>query len=228
MNADSVLRRCINVVWQRARKIRDDWGGTALHDKANVVLAGIGLCVLFTYTFYTARMYCANKKAADAAMIAANTAAATLTSAQEQFKIDHRPILWLTNQNYAPKLNRPSKQILWEFHLANYGKTPIQSIRYNKYMKVGDKDFTITYGAKGPSVGPPLPPGSIDYYDDVISEPHITEAEFKRLLGISNSLSIKIVFDYTDAYGGEYQTGVCLTRLNTGAVGYCKEGNYIK
>jgi hypothetical protein len=41
-------------------------------------------------------------------------------------------------------------------------------------------------------------------------------------IGISGSIV------YFDAYGQQYETTFCLTRLLTGAVQYCKEGNDIK
>ena len=36
------------------------------------------------------------------------------------------------------------------------------------------------------------------------------------------------IISYTDSYGGKYETGFCLNHLRSGAVSYCKEGNYIK
>ena len=47
-------------------------------DKATLVLEGFGLAVLVTYTIFTGLMYCANKKSADAAKSAADTAADSL------------------------------------------------------------------------------------------------------------------------------------------------------
>ena len=46
---------------------------------------------------------------------------------------------------------------------------------------------------------------------------------------IGTSVSIKVHVTYTDAYrASQYETNICLQRLNLGAVSYCREGNEIK
>lgn len=56
-------------------------------------MAGIGLIVLVAYTIFTALMYCANKKAADAAKSAADTASDTLKFSRQQSRFDERPYM---------------------------------------------------------------------------------------------------------------------------------------
>jgi len=53
-------------------------------DYAKAIVEVIGLGALLVYTGYTIKMYCTNKKAANAAESAANTAAGALTEVQKQ------------------------------------------------------------------------------------------------------------------------------------------------
>ena len=65
----------------------------------------------------------------------------------------------------------------------------------------------------------------------MISDPGILKPEFDRLLSVTNvgeTISVIMHFDYADAAGTRYETGMCLKRLNAGAIGYCRDGNYIK
>lgn len=56
-------------------------------------LEGLGLGVLVVYTIFTALMYCANKKSADAAKNASDTAHDSLIFTQSEFRMDQRPYL---------------------------------------------------------------------------------------------------------------------------------------
>ena len=53
----------------------------------------LGIVLLAVYTGYTIKMYCANKKAADAAKSAADTASDSLKFSREQFRTDERPYM---------------------------------------------------------------------------------------------------------------------------------------
>jgi hypothetical protein len=34
--------------------------------------------------------------------------------------------------------------------------------------------------------------------------------------------------EYSDATGGDYETGICLRLQNNGAIAYCRDGNFIR
>jgi hypothetical protein len=76
-------------------------------------LEGFGLLVLVIYTVFTGLMYCANKKAANAAQSAANTAASAL-------HIDQRAWLsaWITNDPY-----KEQELMHLTLHIRNSGHT---------------------------------------------------------------------------------------------------------
>ena len=74
--------------------------------------------------------------------------------------------------------------------------------------------------------GTPVPPNKDDF-GTVVSDPGITLEQYNRLLGVDNAIRVRIQMQYTDAYGGNYETEICLGRLVSGAIQYC-DGSHIK
>ena len=155
---------------------------------------------------------------------------------KRQFIQEQRPYIWLMNALGSPRFilngNNPSSdagQVVWDYHFTNYGKTPAIDIDLQQFIKLGDGPFVKSYGNYSSNKGAPLPPTKDDW-DTVISELGIPANRFSELLKaeIPNGISIKAVFHYADLAGGKYETGFCLNRLNSGAIGYCREGNYVK
>jgi hypothetical protein len=175
--------------------------------------------------------------AANQARLSVGLANKAIAQAREQFRQDQRPYIWLTNQglgfpDFIPTPNSPSSgQVIWTWHYTDYGKTPAYNVRFYDYISIGNRAFARSYQAPtGPDIGAPLPPNKDDFAT-VVSEPGITQQEYARVASIMNTgktISIRVRIEYTDAYGGDYETGICLNRINTGAIGYCREGNYIK
>jgi hypothetical protein len=182
------------------------------------------LMVVIVYTIYSAKQV-AETRAAN------RIAEQSLQQAREDFWDEQRPYVWLTSATPPPDFIRNKKdpsvgQIVWSYHFTNYGKAPALGIHFQQFMRLGDGPFKPSYGESGESIGSPLPPGKDDF-DTIASDPGITPAQVSRLLDTSG-ISIKVVFKYTDATARKYETGFCLNRLNLGAVGYCRDGNYIK
>jgi hypothetical protein len=162
-----------------------------------------------------------------------------LRNARDNFRQDQRPYIWVTNDMgspiFVPWNNDPASptgQVIWTYRFTNYGKTPASNSTFTQEMKIGNRPFTKTYThdkQTRESIGAPLPPNKIDF-STVVSDPGITRTEFNQVISTQSreSISIRIVFTYTDNSIGKYETGVCLVRLNTGAISYCREGNYIK
>jgi hypothetical protein len=75
-------------------------------------------CVLLVYTVFTVLMYFANKKAANAAQSAANTADATLKSSQSAFRQEQRPYLWAEPRGGL--ISKDNKPMICE-HSSNRG-----------------------------------------------------------------------------------------------------------
>jgi hypothetical protein len=148
---------------------------------------------------------------------------------RNHFRQDERPYIWPTNNGLGSPVFVATKdgQVIWTWNYTNYGKSPAYKVRFHQYIKIGDRPVVRSYGAKGPSIGPPLPPNKEDF-STVVSVPGISRADFDKLLNQDGSMGIRVHIHYTDAYGGEYETEICLDRLASGAISYCKEGNDIK
>lgn len=150
----------------------------------------------------------------------------------EQFRKDQRPYVGQTSKSTeGPKwLERPNDpqmgQILWTWHMTNYGKTPANNISYSQEIKIGDKPFVLSFEEKGRDIGAPLPTGQ-DALATVVSSP-MQKAEFEKLLRMEESVSIRILISYGDSEGRQYNSGLCLKRTNAGSISYCKKGNYIE
>jgi hypothetical protein len=194
----------------------DDWRKEIREPKFALECAGF--IVLFVYAIYTVRMYYANQTSADAAKRAADLAVRS-----------QRPIMWLSNDNGAPKIfqnprNAKEGQILWTWHFTNYGKTPPENVRFRQYVKLGSAAPMLAYGEIGDDIGPPTPPGK-DEMDTVITDPMPISAAQELIE--QGQVSISIHMTYTDTSQSQYETGICLRRTNAGSVAYCQEGNYI-
>lgn len=160
----------------------------------------------------------------------ANVAQAAVSQTRDQFRQDQRPFVWLTNDlgqpEFVPKPGTPTGQVVWDWHFTNYGKTPAYGIRFRQYFKVGN-EFRPGFGStEQPGIGSPLPPTKVNFSTNV-SDP-INADEFSRLIDLDQAIAIRIVMEYTDAYGGKYESGFCLERLRTKAITYCQDGNYVK
>lgn len=170
------------------------------------------------------------RKAADAAIESATTLKTALQTVRENFRTEQRPVIWLTNIG-TPEfiLGNPtdnSGQIVWSWHMTNYGKTPALHMLFRQFMQIENR-IESSYHDPTQSVGAPLPTYKDDF-STVISRPGISADEFKRLAETDRFIGISGNITYDDIYGAKYETTFCLLHLRSGAIGYCKEGNDIK
>jgi nitrate reductase cytochrome c-type subunit len=188
-------------------------------------LAGIQAYILAT-TDTSTRM------SAEAAVKSANAVDMAGRNAQENFRAEQRPVIWLTNElnkpEFIPNMKKADNtgQIVWSFHYTNYGRTPAVHISFRHFMTTEGK-IEESYGALAPAVGAPIPPNKVDFAT-VVSRPGISQDEFNQLLKNDSAIGISADILYFDAFGNKYETTFCLTHLSSGAILYCKEGNDIK
>lgn len=150
------------------------------------------------------------------------------------FRLDRRPYIWLTSKLDAPGLhvgklqdaNASFNQVVWNWTMVNYGKSPAHNIRFEHHIKVGDRPFT-QFGFKGMSGGSPMPPNA-DWFSTTVSAPGISREEWNELLKTDRSITLRGRVLYTDDSQESFESGFCLARLASGAIQYCREGNYIK
>jgi hypothetical protein len=120
-------------------------------DKTTLALEGFGLFVLCIYTVATIAIWCANKKAADAAKAAADEArlsreqaATAFSTTVGQFHLDQRAWLQIdpqSPQDMQPEGFRTDKMIIVE--VKNTGKTP--ALHIHGHMKFQDIKDTYPY-----------------------------------------------------------------------------------
>jgi hypothetical protein len=101
-----------------------------------------GFCVLVVYAIFTGLMYCANKKAADAAKSAADTAHDSLVLSERPWiKIGHRIVEPLTFDR--PGTNGPIATITIENTLENVGPTVALNVVIREEIVPMDASFSI-------------------------------------------------------------------------------------
>jgi hypothetical protein len=174
-------------------------------------------------------------KASKGATDSAKSAQDAIMLARDNFTQDQRPYIWNTNNGLggpefvlSPNTIPPTGQIVWNFHYTNYGRSPAYNLIAHSLMRVGiAQPFRESYGSQGVHfIGIPMPPNS-EQFGTAVSFPSTTRDEYDRLLRIDNAIAIRVHMEYSDAYGGRYETGICAGRLASSAIKYC-EGSYIK
>ena len=168
------------------------------------------------------------REAAHAAVKSATTAQTALETARDNFRIEQRPIIWLTNDLGSPQYINLTKQpasgqIVWEWHFTNYGKSPALHLTFHQSMKIEDKSYI------GPlSVGAPVPTNKDDMAE-MVSKPNFSMEQFAKLMATEEAIGISGEIIYYDLYEkNKYITTFCLRHLTLGGILYCKEGNDIK
>jgi hypothetical protein len=94
-------------------------------DYAKLVAEFVGLGFLIVYTLFTAGMYCANRKAADAAMIAAKATQDSVKEAERTMRLDQRAWIHIGFTNNEFLLGQPIKVPML---IGNTGKTPARKV----------------------------------------------------------------------------------------------------
>lgn len=100
--------------------MRHGWSLAGFDKQIEIVIAVVGLVVVIVYTFYTGLMYCANKKAANAAESAARTAAS-------QLELADRPWLSVVKAETASNMTFDKDGSAWvtlNFTIRNSGTSP--------------------------------------------------------------------------------------------------------
>lgn len=94
------------------------------------------------------------------------TTAATQANidAQDRFRKDERPYIWLSANGFGHPEVSPTGQIVWTYHFTVYGKSPAFNVRSRRYISVDGGPFVESYGAPQqsiPSGARPFPPARI-------------------------------------------------------------------
>jgi hypothetical protein len=190
-------------------------------DREKKWLERITLAVVTIYAGLTAIQSCQAIKSTNIATESARTNA-------QQFRLDQRPYIAQTSRSSEPPtfhVNPVDGQIIWNWHMTNYGKTPANNVKFTQEIKLEGESFVPNYNGVTTDVGPPMAPSG-EVFSTVISKP-ITKAEFDRLMSVTDGITVRIKISYTGVDGTPYETGLCLSRTNFGSLTYCKDDNYI-
>jgi hypothetical protein len=119
-------------------------------DWATLVLEGIGLTVVIVYTVATIAIWCANKKAADAATVAAGAAETANRVASYSLTASQRAWAQMMD-NTSPKEDKLKakdiKHFSFPLRITNVGKTPAKKARVDAVVEIVKKgqDPTFVY-----------------------------------------------------------------------------------
>jgi hypothetical protein len=162
---------------------------------------------------------------------------ASITQSHQQFVMEQRPYLAETNRSTErPTIfsnpNTPGQvQIVWDWHMTNYGKSPANQIIMNQEMSTDGITFIPSYGGSGKAggkahdAGGSAPPGS-DSFNTIFSAP-MQPREANKILNSPSGVAIRVRITYQDLSGTIYETAICTINKAVGAVAYCKNYNYI-
>jgi hypothetical protein len=225
-------------------QFRVGWKKAKFYEKCTLALTGIGLLVLIAYTVFTGMMWCANKKSADAAKSAADTAQKTLTNSIEAFRVDERA--WVEIGKIEKTETYPPDQKFGEiFKFAiypkNVGKTVARDVRIsienigsdgsfadNKKAIRMTQDQQFREMATGKRIRIPDRPGPQTVAPgDLSPVPVYTSGEEPRRYGTIFTYTYLVGrIDYTDAFGTEHWKHICFIVINSrGDLGNCQYGN---
>lgn len=157
-----------------------------------------------------------------------------LRQARDQFRQDQRPYLaQTTNSTSAPRTELThgnSAQILWNYRVTNYGKSPAYDVIKREYIRLGNGSPLVgsfTNGRNISDIPMTMAPTSEVLSTVIGREMTIDEANQLTRTKEGTPISVKVVITYRDAYGTRYETGICLGYASGSAIRFC-EGNYIK
>src|ERR1035437_6901276 len=180
--------------YQITCKTDKDW-----RDKAKFWAEMLGLIVLIAYTIFTGLMYCANKKAADAAKSAADTAANSL-------KISERAYLGTDRPSQVPEGIY--------LKVVNYGHSPASNVLihvdkmvapfFTQIPKSLDLRETVTAYGSDKNIIPPN-----GYYDLVIQLSDIGIHDFAGLGLNKRVLYIQTTVEYGTIFGEKESIETC-------------------
>lgn len=162
---------------------------------------------------------------------------ATLSQSRDQFRQDQRPYLWIANgKTGSPgfiKLLEKDKsgflQAFWDNSIYNFGKTPAYHVGRKFFIQVGNKHPKSQSYGEGANNPPTLIAPTGEASVKVLSSPNIIQGEIDDLQKPHSGQTINIwgTITYADSYGTNYESDLCLSRLDSGVVQYCN-GNQIK
>jgi hypothetical protein len=168
------------------------------------------------------------QKQTAAAQCAARAAQEAVRQAHDQFVQDQRPYMAQTaNTTQGPKffvnpVKPDSGQILWDWHMNNYGKSPAYDVSITEEINTG-RGFVHSVGQLQPVLAGAVVP-NFESFRTIASQP-MSRERFDELIKKDEGIAIRIVIKYRDSYRIPYETRLCFSHLaSTAIVNSCREG----
>jgi hypothetical protein len=229
----------------------DHWKNLRSHEKVNVVLTAliafltlvnVIATVVYVRTFtgsvkesgeQTDKLISVAMLQARAATDFAEAATNSSITAERTFRAEERPIIevydvgspsWMDNS-----VEKGTGQVVWTYYFKNFGRVPTKDLTFHQHIKIGKGPFKPSFGSKDDGlivVGPEVP-GKTGDFNSMISG-RMKKEDYLALLNQNESIQVRIVIEYTDPYGGKYETRVGLARLNMGSIEYLPGENFLQ
>jgi hypothetical protein len=218
----------------RAEEKRED-RSKVLREWLTILLIALTFGAIVKQVVEMVKVYEPIKTQGEAMQRSAKAAENSLAQAETNFRDTQRPYVWLSDNGMPSIREMPQNgtaRILWSWHYTNYGRSPALHLRAKQEIKLGNGPFVPSFDNMGNDPisllgrGPSLPPNKQDFLTAV--SPQIEAGEAVRLQHTEEGITIRMVIVYTDSYGGDYRTDICLYLLATSAISYCQEGNNMK
>jgi hypothetical protein len=182
---------------------------------------------------------------AQAATTAAKVAQDSILQSDKQFRQDQRPYIWIVNStgmgepqflknSKLPAVN-PTGQILWPWHITNYGRSVAYGVTCRAFIKINKGPLMPNYKSELGNIGP-VPPNVV-VAAATSTKPgipfdtftHIETFADGRTMDNGAQITLVLRFNYTDAYGTKYKSGICLWKnpFNQGT-SFCGGKDYIE
>ena len=188
-------------------------------DKIKPYAEIVGIVLLAVYTAYTIKMYCANKKAADAAYSAADTASKTLRASNRATWLDQRA--WVEIATGDPEDVHLGEPIAFKIQINNTGKTPARNFDGHLVAEIINKGSSPKVGKHGHAAAhisiPLVVPG---FHKTMQMYARALEHKVPKTISLTKEIAASFTsgesyliawgdYSYTDVWGVKHWTKFC-------------------
>jgi hypothetical protein len=158
-----------------------------------------------------------------------------LETSKDQFRIDQRPYVWITNE-LSPFVQAPhgpgntSDKLAFSFKFTNYGKSPAIHCQVDARIAIGKDGYReIVWKVMDASKGSILPPGRVDF-NTAYSDETVSPDFLKQVVspGVMEPIEVVGRIQYFGTDGTPYSSDFCLGRNPAQSLYYCPHHNEIK
>ena len=201
--------------WQHATSLRHRFGSLTRNQTLLFLLALLGLIVgvlalpdVYSFIFHSSKTPQVQQ-----------TDQLALSTSKEQFRIDQRPYVWVSEQ-LGPFIRAPhstgntSDKLAFQFKIKNNGKSPAIHCQVDARIAIGENAWKkIVWKSLDADKGSILPPGNVEF-NDAFSDQAVSEEFFKQVIspGIMEPIEVLGHIQYFGTDGTPYSSDFCFGR----------------